>query len=225
VDEVVTNSSLTGTIKHIVTLASNASYRWVRLYLEQVTGTGTFAIADTIAGNNTTTGTIPTSSSTTLISATLFPLILRPDAVVTPSAGNIATLPYTHSDFVHNPNASEAINTVSSLLFNYDGHITLTPYSDVWFDESNQPEGNNFTLPTSGDTSWFSAIAPPVIAGVTASTPTVTGGTTGSSGVTTPPSYGGVTPSLGGGSSGGTTGTKELDGGITGPYNTEIYQS
>jgi hypothetical protein len=221
VNETITTTTLTGTIKYVVSICSESGYSWLRLYLENVTGTGTFAIGDTVTGSHPSVGTIPNTTLSTHISYNTLPLILRPDAVVVPTAGNIASLPYTHVDCIHNQNASEAINAVNDLLFKYEGHVTLSPYCDVWFDESSQPEGNNFTLPTSGDTSWFSSIVPPAIAGTTASTPTTTG-SSGSGTETSTPSYGGVTQSLGGGINGGTTGTKELDGGLTGPYDTQI---
>lgn len=174
VGETVTNGSgASGVVKHIVPLATDntTNYRWVRLYLEE--GIGTFAITNTITGSTSTAvGTIPTVTSTTNISAGLFPLVLRPDAVVAATSGNLITLPYTHSVYAENPYASEAINTTNNLLFKYEGNITLSPPCDTWFDEENAPEGSDYTLPTSGSTSWFASVAAPPKAAVPPAAPT-----------------------------------------------------
>lgn len=168
VGETVSNGSgASGVVKHVVNLATDntTNYRWVRLYLES--GTGTFAVSNTVTGATSGgVGTIPTISSTTRISAALLPLALRPDAVVAASAGNIITLPYAHTVYAENPYASEAINTTNKLLFKYEGNITLSPPCDTWFDEENSPEGDEFTLPISGSTSWFASVAAPPKASV-----------------------------------------------------------
>lgn len=180
------SSTATGTIKHVVVLATDTTtnYTWVRLYLEDVTGTfaGGNTITSVTSEGDPVTGTIPSniSSVTNMLAASL-PLILRPDAVVAASAGNLVTLPYTQAVYAENPYASESINTTNKLLFTYEGTVELSPLSDPWFDEENSPEGDSFTLPTTGATSWFaSVVAPPrAAAPATSGTTSTTGTTTG----------------------------------------------
>jgi hypothetical protein len=198
------SSTATGTIKHVVVLATDTTtnYTWVRLYLEDVTGT--FAGGNTITSltseGDPVTGTIPSniSSVTNMLAASL-PLILRPDAVVSASAGNLVTLPYTQAVYAENPYASESINTTNKLLFTYEGTVELSPLSDPWFDEENSPEGDSFTLPTTGATSWFASVVAPPRAAAPA-----TSGTTSTTGTTTGTGDGGTSSggTYGGGSSG-----------------------
>jgi hypothetical protein len=186
------SSTATGTIKHVVVLATDTTtnYTWVRLYLEDVTGTfaGGNTITSVTSEGDPVTGTIPSniSSVTNMLAASL-PLILRPDAVVSASAGNLVTLPYTQAVYAENPYASESINTTNKLLFTYEGTVELSPLSDPWFDEENSPEGDSFTLPTTGATSWFaSVVAPPrAAAPATSGTTSTTGTTTGTGDVST----------------------------------------
>ena len=197
VGEVVSNGSgASGTVAHVVTLATDytTGYRWVRLYLDSATvGTSSFAVSNTVTGaTSTAVGTIPTISSTTNISATLLPIVLRPDAIVETENGKLITLPYTHKLYAENPYASEAINTTNKLLFNYEGNISLTPMADTWFDEENTPEGDSYILPTSGNTSWFASVAAPPKAAVS---PTASS--------SPPPSDGGGSSGGGGGGGGG----------------------
>lgn len=208
------SSTATGTIKHVVVLATDTTtnYTWVRLYLEDVTGTfaGGNTITSVTSEGDPVTGTIPSniSSVTNMLAASL-PLILRPDAVVAASAGNLVTLPYTQAVYAENPYASESINTTNKLLFTYEGTVELSPLSDPWFDEENSPEGDSFTLPTTGATSWFASVVAPPRAAAPA-----TSGTTSTSGTTTGTGDGGT----GGGGGGGlqfrynpSTGATEID--------------
>ena len=209
------SSTATGTIKHVVVLATDTTtnYTWVRLYLEDVTGTfaGGNTITSVTSEGDPVTGTIPSniSSVTNMLAASL-PLILRPDAVVAASAGNLVTLPYTQAVYAENPYASESINTTNKLLFTYEGTVELSPLSDPWFDEENSPEGDSFTLPTTGATSWFASVVAPPRAAAPA-----TSGTTSTSGTTTGTGDGGT----GGGGGGGglqfrynpNTGATEID--------------
>ena len=175
-------SSATGTIKHVVTLATDTTtnYTWVRLYLEDVSGVfgSGNTITSTTSGGDPVTGIIPSdiTDETNMLAASL-PLILRPDAIVAASAGNIVTLPYTQAVYAENPYASEAINTTNKLLFTYEGTIELTPASDPWFDEENAPEGDSFTLPNTGSTTWFASVAAPPRAAAPASSGTSSTGT------------------------------------------------
>lgn len=194
------SSTATGTIKHVVVLATDTTtnYTWVRLYLEDVTGTfaGGNTITSVTSEGDPVTGTIPSniSSVTNMLAASL-PLILRPDAVVSASAGNLVTLPYTQAVYAENPYASESINTTNKLLFTYEGTVELSPLSDPWFDEENSPEGDSFTLPTTGATSWFASVvappraAAPATSGTTSTTGTTTG--TGDGGTSSGGTYGG----------------------------------
>ena len=175
-------SAASGTIKHVVTLATDTTtnYTWVRLYLEDVSGVfgAGNTITSTTSGGDPVTGDIPAdiTDETNMLAASL-PLILRPDAIVAASAGNIVTLPYTHAVYAENPYASEAINTTNKLLFTYEGTIELTPASDPWFDEENAPEGDSFTLPNTGSTTWFASVAAPPRAAAPASSGTSSTGT------------------------------------------------
>ena len=177
------SSAATGVIKHVVTMATDVTtnYSWVRLYLEDVSGA--FGLGNTItsttSGGDPVTGTIPAdiTDETNMLAASL-PLVLRPDAIVTAAAGNIVTLPYSHAAYAENPYASESINTTNKLLFTYEGTIALTPSCDPWFDEENAPEGDAFTLPNTGSTTWFASVAAPPRAAVPASSGT--GSTSGS---------------------------------------------
>jgi len=190
-------SGATGTIRHVVSLAAASNHTWWRLYLEDVTGT--FGVGNPITSVTTAgdpvTGTIPPSiSSVAHISAASLPLILRPVAVVSASAGNLVTLPYTQAVYVENPYASESINTTNKLLFTYEGTVELSPFCDPWFDEENTPEGDSFTLPTTGSTTWFASVVAPPRAAAPA-----TSGTTGTGGGDGPPGTSGGSTSGGGG--------------------------
>lgn len=140
VGEVASSSSgAAGTIKHVVTIASDASsgYSWVRLYLEEVTGV--YGVGNTITGlTSTATGTLNTTNLTSAILAA----DLQPELFVVAAAGNLVTLPYTHTMYTENPYASEAINTTSNIIFNYEGVIGMNPASDTWFDIHTPPAIN-----------------------------------------------------------------------------------
>lgn len=141
----VTGSGVgSGTLVHNVLVAENTTYRWVRLYLEQVSGS--FGEGNTI---NSSTGVITYSGidDTTLVSS------LRPDLVATPLGGidfdgfpytlpdrSLATLPYVHVVYSENPYASQTRECSSPILFTYDGTVELTPNGDSWVDSNTNVE-------------------------------------------------------------------------------------
>jgi len=131
-DTVTSSSSATGTIVHSVILGSDSNYKWVRVYLNAVTGT--FGTNNTIT-SGASTGTI----TYTGITDSVIPTALRPSLVVTAPIGNLITLPYLHKVFAQNPYASKTRNAVSQLLFNYVGTMTLTPEADTWTDTNVLP--------------------------------------------------------------------------------------
>lgn len=129
VGSIVTSSSTaTGTIKHNVELGRDSTYKWVRLYLNGVSGT--FALNNTIT-SGAVTGTITYSGITDAV----IPTALRPDVVVVPNTGNLVTLPYTHKIYSQNQYASKTRNAVSQLLIStYTGTMSLSPAADIWTD-------------------------------------------------------------------------------------------
>jgi len=97
------------------------------LYLEAVTGTITPS-ANAVGGSSGTNKTISTVS--------------------TPSAGQLVTLPYTHSRLINQKYASSTRNA-AGLFYNWAGKITLSPDSDYWTDTTNRPDVQlNFDLNT-----------------------------------------------------------------------------
>ena len=65
--------------------------------------------------------------------------------------GNLLTLPYTHTPVVDQPFASRTFNVNEFLLFEWVGHIALTPDTDDWKDVSREPDlvvqtADNFDL-------------------------------------------------------------------------------
>jgi hypothetical protein len=131
----VTTSGASGVIEKVVVLGTNSTYRWVRLYLSDVTGT--------FAENNIVESSAIGIISYTGITTDAIPVDLRPDLVVVPSNGNLVTLPYDHAVFSISPYASKTRNCVSALLFTYDGTLSLDPPVDVWTDVNKSPEVQN----------------------------------------------------------------------------------
>lgn len=125
----VETASATGVVVHAVLLGQNSTYRWVRLYLNTVTGT--FAESDDLTVGTGTLAAVPVG----IIQGDTIP-----DVVVVPSAGSLATLPYEHQVYAENPYASKTRNVVSQILFTYNGIMQLTPPADVWTDTSTLPE-------------------------------------------------------------------------------------
>ena len=125
---VTSSSTATGTILHNVELGRDSTYKWVRLYLNGVTGT--FATNNTIT-SGAVTGTITYSGITDAV----IPSALQPSTVVVPAAGNLITLPYTHKIYSRNQYASKTRNAVSQLLIStYTGTMNLSPSADIWTD-------------------------------------------------------------------------------------------
>lgn len=129
---VTSSSSATGVVRQVVTVATSPGYRWVRLYLTNVTGT--FGVNNTIT-QGSVTGTITYD----LLATTVLPTALRPDLVWSKPEGPLVTLPYVHRVFAQNPYASKTRNAVSQLLFTYNGDLTLTPPVDIWTDTTQLP--------------------------------------------------------------------------------------
>jgi len=126
-------SSGTGEIEHVVSLGATSQYRWVRLYLVNVTGG--FAENNEITGSAGATGLISYSG----VTSEAIPVLQRPALVKTIAPSNLVTLPYTHSVLSENPYASKTRNCVSQLLFVFDGTLRLDPPVDIWTDTNTQP--------------------------------------------------------------------------------------
>ena len=158
---ILENVGGSGTLKHSAKLASNDTYKWVRLYLEQVTGT--FAENNTI---NSGSGTITYSGvtgSTKTVDGKTFNVTLQPMLVITPLVGVLITLPYSHVVYTENPYASQVRNCASDILFTYEGDVVLTPNVDGWMDttvfsevqiNTNNLFDNWKTLSTAWGTQW-----------------------------------------------------------------------
>lgn len=132
-DSITSSSSATGTVVHVVPVLSNNAYRWVRLYLQNVTGT--FSAEGTVEVSGGAEGTMTyTGSNIALEDVGNYPVIVQ-----TPVAGSLATLPYTHKIYAQNPYASKSRNVSSRLLFSHVGEMTLTPSSDTWVDTLTPP--------------------------------------------------------------------------------------
>jgi len=140
----ITSSGIgSGELVHNVPLAQNDTYRWVRLYMENVEGS--FGKNNSI---NNVSGIITYSG----MSEGTLPSTLRPDLVSTPTGGTdsagvvypnenrtvpegmLITLPYVHAKYIQNPYASQTRNCSSPILFTYDGVVELTPDVDSWVD-------------------------------------------------------------------------------------------
>jgi hypothetical protein len=125
---VTSSSTATGTILHNVELGRDSTYKWVRLYLNGVSGT--FATNNTI-----TSGAVTGTITYTGITDAVIPTALRPSTVVVPATGNLVTLPYTHKIYSQNTYASKTRNAVSQLLIStYTGTMNLSPAADIWTD-------------------------------------------------------------------------------------------
>jgi len=60
--------------------------------------------------------------------------------VITPSNGDLVSLPYTHALYATNPFATKPRNCVGELLFNWIGEIDLNPPADNWTDTQTNPD-------------------------------------------------------------------------------------
>jgi hypothetical protein len=110
----VGSATAAGTVRTVV---ANSSV--VRLYLHNSNG------------NFTTSATLKKSGSagTSTISA-----------IQIATAGDLATLPYTHQIYIDQPWASRIVNPVGELSFNWVGNLTLNPEADHWVDTTTQPD-------------------------------------------------------------------------------------
>lgn len=137
----------TGTILHIVPLASNTLYQWVRLYLNN----GLNAVGSFVSGNavSVTSGPSATGNITYAgLSPSTLALNLQPDLIVTPSTGPLGTLPYVHTVYAKNAHLTQTKNCASDVLFTFEGTVSLSPSLDTWMDTNVHSEvqinTNNF---------------------------------------------------------------------------------
>jgi hypothetical protein len=132
-NSIISSSSATGTVVHVVPVFSNNAYRWVRLYLQNVTGT--FTADGTVEVSGGTEGTLTyTGSNLSVEDLANYPVVVQ-----TPVAGSLGTLSYTHEVYAQNPYASKNRNVSSRLLFSHVGEMSLTPASDTWLDTLTPP--------------------------------------------------------------------------------------
>jgi hypothetical protein len=135
----------TGTIMHVVPIASNTLYRWVRVYLSN----GLNLVGSFLSGNtvNVTTGP-STTGNITYTGWTLPSTVLQPTLIVYPSVGSLGTLPYIHSVYAQNDTITQTRNCASDVLFTFEGTVSLSPSLDTWMDTSVHSEvqlnNNNF---------------------------------------------------------------------------------
>ena len=108
-----------GTVRAAVLTGGNpaASTGQYRLYLHN-TNTGTFAVNDNISGGGGGKVSAVQDATTT-------------DALM---------MSYTHSSYIRQQWATNLINPVGELLFEWTGEITLTPEADHWKDVTTLPE-------------------------------------------------------------------------------------
>lgn len=118
----ISNSQIQFSNGEIVTSGgSSATLRFQvdnKLYVEEATGN--FGAGGTVVGGS--------SGKSGLISSV---------ATVTP--GDLVTLPYTHSILVDQASATTT-RPATSLLYNWNGTMTLTPSTDYWVDTTTQPD-------------------------------------------------------------------------------------
>ena len=111
-------SGASGTVRDAVLVSGNPAGGTAvyRLYVHD--SSGTFAVSDTITGGGG-------GSVTTVENA------ITSDAL---------TMNYTHSTYVTQPWASNLVNPVTELMFDWRGELTLTPEADHWKDVTTFPE-------------------------------------------------------------------------------------
>lgn len=125
---VTSSSSATGVVRHVVPVTTLPAWRWVRLYLTNVTGS--FGANNSVNGpNGLQTGAIVYGAG-----ASEIPIDspYRPPLVSVPEDGPLVTLPYTHSLYAENPYASKSRRCSNSIVFSYEGFLTLNPAIDPW---------------------------------------------------------------------------------------------
>ena len=108
------SATAAGTVRTVV---ANTSI--IRLYLHNANGT--FTTSTTLKDNDT--------GGTSTISGVLYP-----------EDGALVTLPYTHQIYIDQPFASDVINPVGELSFNWVGNLDLFPEADHWVDTTQQPD-------------------------------------------------------------------------------------
>jgi hypothetical protein len=130
-------SSATGVVEHAVEIARGGNFKWVRLYLTNVSGTFSNNVSYNVTGSTTnSTGVITYIGMT----ETIMPSNMRPDLITLPVSGDLATLPYVHEVYTENPYASEAISVTNNVVYGYEGEIGLIPAEDIWFEHRSQPQ-------------------------------------------------------------------------------------
>ena len=117
---ITTTSGGSGTVRAVVLISGNPSTSSAvyRLYCHNTSGT--FAVTDTVTGGGG--GTI--------------------SEVVDADTTNALMLNYTHQSYVTQPWASNLVNPVAELQFNWIGELSLTPQADHWKDTTTLPEVN-----------------------------------------------------------------------------------
>jgi hypothetical protein len=108
------SATAAGTVR---TTVANSSI--VRIYLHNANGTFTSATTLNEVG----------SSGTSTISTVQYP-----------NEGDLITLPFEHEIYIDQPYASELINPVGELSFNWVGNLDLFPEADHWVDTTQQPD-------------------------------------------------------------------------------------
>ncbi len=131
-EQITTDGGGTADLRYFSIIATNESYRWIRMYLENASGI--IALASIVTGSESgAVGVVPTS--TPVVGSAIFPAL-----VSTPVDGNLVTLPYTHEVYVESPYATKSRNCASDILFTFEGSLELSPRSDEWPDTSVRPE-------------------------------------------------------------------------------------
>lgn len=120
----IASSSATYTVGETVTQGA-ASGKLVyqvgtKLYLENTSGTFTTS-ANVVGGSSSATSSV--------------------SAVATPNAGKLVMLPWTHSELISQPFATDTRN-VAGFSYNFRGNITLSPENDYWHDVTTAPSVN-----------------------------------------------------------------------------------
>jgi hypothetical protein len=148
-DVVSNGAGASGTVVYVVDITQDASFRWTRLYLTNVTTTP-------FAENNTVTSGLKVGSI--LGGAANLPAL-----VWYPPAGALLTLPYIHQVYARNAVATRFRQVSDSLSFVSRGILDISPSMDLFMDTGytpevlNNPEGkldNWKQLPRPWETEW-----------------------------------------------------------------------
>lgn len=120
-DTITDSLAVSGTVRALVLVsgspdAGSATYR---LYVHNVTAGSTFSTGSASGGGGGTISQVQSATTT--------------DALM---------IPYTHDTYVRQPWATNLVNPVTELLFEWVGAITLVPEADHWNDITTLPEVN-----------------------------------------------------------------------------------